>query len=298
MPYAIVVHGGAGRWRVSDPLPVLVGVRKAAAAGLAILNHGGQALDAVIQAVVALEDDPLFNAGTGSVLNEDGEVEMDAGVMVGHALRTGNVAGLGHVKNPVRVARKVMDTTDHVLLAGAGALKFARDCGFAVHNPVTPERRAAWQQARAALREGNPRRGDAPPDTVGAVALDRQGRLAVAASTGGLFLKRAGRIGDTPVPGAGHYATPRAVATATGPGEIMLRHLTAKGVCDHIGQGRPVQQAIDGVLAEMGDQVGLIALDSHGNIGIGHGTPAMPHAFASHAVADIRAAMSIRALMP
>jgi len=286
--YAIAVHGGAGTWGGEHEAEALQGVRRAAEAGTAILAGGGSALDAAVAAVVLLEDDPLFNAGTGSALNVDGEAEMDAGVMVGQGLRSGNVACLQRVKNPILVARKVMEETDHVLLAGEGALRFARAMGFADHDPVTPRRLADWQERRkegARLPQILANHPELAKGTVGAVARDAGGGLAAATSTGGVTLKLAGRVGDTPLPGAGTYATPSAAASATGRGELMMRFLATRAVCDRIAAGRSAQQAVDEVVAEMaaslGPDVGIIALDGNGGIGVAHATPHMPHAFAS-----------------
>lgn len=294
--YAIVVHGGAGSCPPHQEAPLLEGVRAAVEAGKALLARDGTALDAVIAAVVAMEENPLFNAGTGSVLNLEGEAEMDAGVMCGEALRTGNVAALRRVRNPVLVAKAVMEGTDHLLLAGEGALRFARALGFPDYDPVTAPRREGWRRAREGLmRHGDPYLGrlksllsdhpDFPGGTVGAVALDGQGHLAAATSTGGVTLKLPGRIGDTPIPGAGNYASPLGGASATGKGELMMRYLTTKAVCDRIATGADAQAAVDQVLAgmaaEVGSDVGLIALDRRGRFGIGHLTHAMPHAFAS-----------------
>ncbi|MFZ5660234.1 MAG: isoaspartyl peptidase/L-asparaginase family protein [Pseudomonadota bacterium] len=306
--YAIVVHGGAGDWQNELEAQLLAGVRRAAEAGVAILAPGGTALDAAVAAVVVLEDDPLFNAGTGSTLNLDGEAEMDAGVMVGQGLRSGNVAALRRVRNPVLVARKVLEETDHVLLAGTGAERFARAMGFAEHDPRTPERLAAYRRQREALaRLPNaklPRLHallQAHPglagDTVGAVACDSAGNLAAATSTGGVSLKLAGRIGDSPVPGAGNYATPAAAASATGQGELMLRFLTTKGLCDLVTQGYHPQDAVEAILARMtadlGRDVGLIAVDATGQLGVGHATSAMPHAWFQEGFAPVSARMRV-----
>lgn len=293
--FAIVVHGGAGSCPPAEEETALAGVTAAAEAGRRVLVAGGCCLDAVTAAVVVLEDDRHTNAGTGSVLNLDGEAEMDAGVMVGAGLRTGNVAALRRVRNPILVARAVMEQTDHVLLSGAGAERFARALGVPDYDPVIPERREGWRRARdgmerqgdhylARLRDFLASHAEFPKGTVGAVALDAQGRFAAATSTGGVTLKLPGRIGDSPVPGAGNYATPAGGASATGKGELMLRFLTTRAVCDRIAAGETAPRAIAQVLAQMaatvGSDAGIIALDAAGRIGAGHLTATMPHAFA------------------
>ena len=270
---AIVVHGGAGGWPETERDGAVHGVARAQAAGWAVLERGGSALDAVAAAVVVLEDDPLFNAGTGSVLNAAGEVEMDASIMAGESLASGGVTCLRRVRNPVLVARRVMEATDCVLLAGEASTRFAREQGFQEHDPVTARRRAQWETAILTHA----------PGTVGAVALDASGRLAAATSTGGREMKPAGRVGDSPVPGAGNYATACAAVSATGVGELMLRAVTAKAIVDRIARGESAQPAVEAVLTEMvaqfGSPIGAIALDRHGSIAIVHGTEAMPHAF-------------------
>jgi beta-aspartyl-peptidase (threonine type) len=270
--WAIVVHGGCGRWRPADTAAALAGVRAAAAAGRAVLAAGGPALDAVCAAVVVLEDDPLFNAGTGSTLNRDGEAEMDAAVMVGAGLQCGGVAAIRRVKNPVLVARRVMEATPHVLLAGRGALTFAREQGFRDYDPVTRESRARFRRALAA--RGN---------TVGAVALDTSGVLAAATSTGGIALKLPGRIGDSPIPGAGNYATRHAAASATGQGELMMRALATKQLCDLVAAGRGIsvaaRAAVGGLPAAPEDAAGLIAVDKAGRVGVAIRGGRMPHAW-------------------
>lgn len=286
---------------------LLAGVKRAAEVGARGLADGGAALDAAVAAVVALEDDPVFNAGTGAALNIDGEAEMDAGVMVGQGLRTGNVGALKRVRNPVLVARKVMEETDHVLLVSEGAQRFARAFGFPDYDPVTPQRLADYREKSGMLRAGNGRgrllrlqrlvagRPELSKGTVGAVAVDRAGGLAAATSTGGLTLKLAGRVGDTPIPGAGNYATPLAAVSATGWGELMLRFLAAKSVCDLAANGCSAQQAVDEVIArmaaEVGKEVGFIAVDAGGGIGLGHATASMPHAFLREGQAEAIARM-------
>jgi beta-aspartyl-peptidase (threonine type) len=264
---AILVHGGAGRWDPADRTLAVAGVARAVAVGWAVLDGGGSALDAAIEAVVALEDDPLFNAGTGSVLNASGEVEMDASVMNGDTLAAGAVACIRRVRNPVLVARRVMLATDCVLLAGPAATAFAREQGFADHDPGLP------RAARRAAGVG----------TVGAVALDAAGCLAAATSTGGREGKRPGRVGDAPIPGAGNYASEHAAVSATGWGEQMLRYVTARDVAGRIARGALPAEALGRTLEDMarrfGEPIGAIALDARGNLGAVHGTEAMPHAW-------------------
>lgn len=288
--YALAVHGGAGRWS-EDRVPfALEGVRRAAEVARRILAGGGTALDAVVEAVAVLEDDPLFNAGTGSALNAAGAAEMDAAVASG--ARFGAVAALGGVRNPVRVARKVMEETDHLLLAGDGAERFARAMGFASHDPVTAERRAEYLKWRDehCLQDGDPlprlrglleRHPELAGGTVGAVARDRDGGLAAATSTGGLFRKLPGRVGDTPLPGAGTFASAHAAASATGHGEIILRYLATRHACALAAAGAPAGDAVEQALAalEPRGHAGMILVDAAGHVGIAHDTPFMPHAW-------------------
>ncbi len=277
---AIIVHGGAGRWDLRDETAGLAGIARAAEAGWRVLAAGGSALDAAMGATVELENDPVFNAGTGSVLNRDGEVEMDASLMFGPTLAAAGVTCIRRVRNPILVARRVMETTDCVLLAGEAATAFARQNGFGDHDPMTDASRAQWAKA---LQDAPVAAGQGRGDTVGAVALDDMGRLAAATSTGGRELKRAGRVGDSPVPGAGNYADAHAAVSATGWGELMLRYATAKAIAERIERGADAQAALAGVLADMrrrfGTPIGAIALDTRGTIGIAHGTASMPHAY-------------------
>lgn len=264
---AIVVHGGAGSWDPEDRVSAVSGVARAAGMGWGMLAAGGSALEASVEAVAAMEDDPVFNAGTGSVLNADGMVEMDAGAMDGDSLAAGGVACIQGVRNPVRVALRVMQATDCVLLAGKAATAFARAQGFPHHDPGLPRRS---------------RRGGAG-GTVGAVALDSAGRLAAATSTGGREGKPAGRVGDSPIPGAGNYADAHAAVSATGRGEMMLRYVTARDVAARIARGADAEVALRAALDDMarrfGEPIGAIALDARGGFGVVHGTAAMPHAW-------------------
>ena len=288
----VLVHGGAGRWRGQDGEAAVAGVRAAARAGAEALAGGGGALDAAVAAVAVMEDDPVFNAGTGAALDLDGRARMDAGVMDGQPLTTGAVALLEGIRSPVTVARAVMERSGHCLLAGDGAGRFARALGFADHDPVTAAARDRWRRRREALAAdaGGPDDGLArllaehPGDTVGAVVRDDAGRMAVATSTGGTGLKLAGRIGDSPLAGAGFYADRRCAVAATGSGEQMIRFGGARAVAERIRAGQAPQQAVDGVLADMaaqvGEETGLIAVDAVGRAGAGHRTAAMPHALA------------------
>ena len=244
MKISLIAHGGAGNIRPGGEQRAVEGVHAAVEAGREVLRAGGSALDAVCATVVALEDNPAFNAGTGSVLNFDGFVEMDACVMDGRDARAGAVAALRRVKNPILVARKVMEETDHVMLAGEGAQRFARTMGFGDHDPVTAQRREDWEDKKRRIAEVlgpkslNVRRflKDHPAysgGTVGAAAVDSAGRLAAATSTGGVTLKLVGRVGDTPIPGAGNYASEYVAASATGTGEYVMRLLSTRA------NGRP-----------------------------------------------------------
>jgi beta-aspartyl-peptidase (threonine type) len=277
---SIVVHGGAGRF-VSGPEAdaeaeaARAGVLAATRAGYAILQAGGGALDAVVAAVVALEDDPAFNAGTGSVLNADGEVEMDAALMVGDVARAGAVAGVRTVKNPILLARLVMERTPHVLLAGAGADAFAREQAVPAVAPgslVTPAAHRAWGGGAATAKHG----------TVGAVAFDGTG-VAAATSTGGTSRKHAGRIGDSPLIGCGTYAADGAGAVScTGHGEAIIRAVLGKAAVDLLASGEPPMEAAAhalSILARLGGDGGLILVDGRGRLGWAFNTDRMARAW-------------------
>lgn len=277
----ILVHGGAGDMLPDDdPKPHIEGCLAAARKGHAVLAQGGTALDAVIAAVMHLEDDPLFNAGTGSVLNEDGEVEMDASVMEGEALRAGAVALVRTVKNPVRLARAVMERTPHAFLAGEGARRLAREAGLPEVDPrslVVPRQRARWEREKA----GRPQ--PVAPGTVGAVALDARGHLAAATSTGGTGFKRLGRIGDTPLIGCGTYADDeRGAASATGHGEAIIRVVLAKAACDALGAGAPPDRAAAEAISRLKrveGSAGLILINRAGVVGAQCNTERMARAW-------------------
>ena len=296
MTIGLIAHGGAGKWRPGSDDDAMAGLRGAVGAGRAILAGGGSALDAVCATVVLLEDNPIFNAGTGAVLNFDGFCELDASVMVSRDSRVGAVSGLQRVRNPVLVARKVMEETDHVMLTGDGAQRFARVMGFPDHDPVTPERRADWFDKRNRIDEVLGARAlkmrrflkehpEYAGGTVGAAAVDASGMLAAATSTGGVTLKMVGRVGDSPVPGAGNYACARVAASATGTGEYVLRSLATRSIAERVEQGAGLEEAVAAVLARLGAEydadVGLIAVGDDGAPVAMHRTRDMPHAFFS-----------------
>lgn len=282
-PFAIAVHGGAGPIASdADDEAVMAkqGCRAAARAGYAVLRAGGSALDAVVEAVAILEDDPQFNAGTGSCLNDEGDVEMDASVMEGEALRAGAVALVRTVKNPVRLARAVMERTEHLFLAGRGALKLAREAGLQEVDPralVVPRMLTRWE------RERKKRALPAAPGTVGAVALDARGHVAAATSTGGTSFKRGGRIGDTALIGCGTYADDRTgAASATGHGESIVKVVLAKAACDALEAGLPAERAAEEAISRLqrvDGSAGLILISRTGAIGLHCNTERMARAW-------------------
>ena len=292
---AIIVHGGAGTIRKEERIPkVIEGVREAVLAGWRELRRGS-ALDAVEEAVKALEDNPLFNAGTGSVLTLDGKVEMDAAIMRGKTLDAGAVAGIWGVRNPISVARKVMEKTDHVLLIGDGAVKFARLLGFEEYDPVTEERRKQWGELRKKLIERGETRHwkklnelikeypEVLRSTVGAVAFDGE-EVVAGTSTGGVFLKMFGRVGDTPIIGGGTYANEVAGASCTGLGEVAIKLALAKSATDFVRLGMDAQSASEAAISIATryfgpDTMGIIMVDSRGNVGFAKNTKHMSYAF-------------------
>src|SRR5262245_34051842 len=294
MPIALIAHGGAGAWRPGSNEDAVAGMAAAVEKGRAILKAGGSALDAVCATVVLLEDNPIFNAGTGGVLNFDGFVELDACVMESAGRRVGAVSALQRVKNPILVARKVMEETDHVMLAGEGAQRFARVMGFPDHAPVTPARRRDWEEKRAHIDDVLGRHSlkmrrflkehpEYAGGTVGAAAVDRKGVLAAATSTGGVTMKLVGRVGDSPIPGAGNYASDHVAASASGTGEYVMRSLATRSIAAEMRRCATLAQAMGKVLDGLGRDsdadVGLIAVDREGHAHAAHRTRDMPHAW-------------------
>jgi beta-aspartyl-peptidase (threonine type) len=295
--YALVIHGGAGTIRRQDMTPAVErayteALHAVLAAGRAVLERGGSALDAVEAAVVLFEDSPLWNCGHGAVFTSDGRNELDAAIMDGRTLAAGAVAGLHQVRNPIRLARAVMERSPHVMLVGEGAERFAREQGIEL-----VEARYFWTARRWAqlLRTKRERGEDVstlsedmgvdpgvaagyPDDrevgTVGAVACDVEGNLAAATSTGGMTNKRCGRVGDSPLIGAGTYADNRScAASATGHGEVFIRAVATHDVAARmLYAGRTLAEAAEAVV--MGALVavggpgsgGLVAVDARGNV--------------------------------
>jgi beta-aspartyl-peptidase (threonine type) len=277
--FGLAIHGGAGTLPRAESggereLRYRAGLAAALEAGYAVLRGHGTSLDAVTRAVMALEDNPLFNAGLGSVFTLDGRNELDAAIMDGRTLNAGSVCGVTHIKNPVELARAVMEHSEYVMLSGAGAEEFALSRGFALVPRsyfYTPER---WRQLERI------RGGDAGLSaltishvgTVGAVALDAEGRLAAATSTGGMTGKRYNRIGDSPIIGAGTYADDRSCAvSATGHGEMFIRAAVAHDICSRMRFGsRTLREAVREVvfdeLVKLRGEGGVIAIDAQGEI--------------------------------
>jgi beta-aspartyl-peptidase (threonine type) len=290
-PFAIAIHGGAGtitRAALTPGVEADYRATLAAAlrAGQQVLAADGPSLDAVAAAVRVLEDSPLFNAGRGSVFTHDGRIEMDASIMDGRDRRAGAVAALTTIRNPIDAARAVMERSRHVLLVGAGAEEFAREQGLATAEPEYFRTALRWEQLRVAREsdrlqidhdapasapagDGGAAPGDGKYGTVGAVALDRDGNLAAATSTGGLTNKRFGRVGDSPIIGAGTWAENESVAvSATGSGETFIRAAAAHELAALVKYGgRTPRRAADEVLAtveRLGGHGGLIVIDRSG----------------------------------
>lgn len=287
----IVVHGGAGVWRSERRNPGIAGVREAAGVGYEILKRGGAALDAVEVSVAQMEDNDVFNAGLGSALTLDKRVEMEASVMDGKTLNAGAVCLLKNVKNPVRLARVVMEATDHVFVAADGAEKLADLFGLERRDPITELRVRYWRDLRDKLAQG--KHGHLPKlhklitshpqllesGTVGAVALDKNGNVAAATSTGGFSLKLPGRIGDSPLIGCGTYADNEAGAcSTTGIGEIAIKLVLAKSTCDFMLDGKSAQEAAESSIRLVnrrmrGAFMGLVTVDRMGGVGAAHNSP-------------------------
>ncbi len=269
----IIVHGGAGDIKLNEEVPARIEVcKKASLAGFSLLKKGSSATNAVVAAVKVLEDHPLFNAGRGSYLNEEGDIEMDAAVMNGNTLDIGAVAGIHRVKNPVELARLIMEKSPHNFLIGEGAEAFAKEIGiqFMPFYYFLTERTIKFHKSKFG-------------DTVGAVALDQSGKIAVAVSTGGTPHKHKGRVGDSPLVGSGFYANGSYGAVATGIGEDIMKITLSARVGFYLDFGKKdlnsaVSQSVKD-LDVVNGKAGLIAMDKNGNISFAHNTKGMFYAY-------------------
>lgn len=283
---ALIVHGGAGADPGDGRDELREGVTAAIRAGWQLLREGGRALDAVEAAVRALEDHPRFNAGLGSVLTAAGTVEMDASIMEGDTLHCGAVAAVSRTANPITLARRILDDGRHVLLAGEGALEFARGAGLPECEPealVTERQRQRWRERGAPAAAG--------AGTVGAVALDRHGTIAAATSTGGLAGKLPGRVGDSALIGCGTYAdSSLGGVSCTGSGEAIIRVVLGRRALDYLKEADEpyyaARVAVDVLVDEGRGAGGLVLLDWRGRHGYAHSTPLMPVAWMSAALGE------------
>jgi beta-aspartyl-peptidase (threonine type) len=288
---SLIVHGGA--WNIPDSAveDCRAGCRRALEAGWAILARGGSALDAVEAAIVVLEDDPLFDAGVGSHLNRDGRVQLDAIVMDGRTLKAGAVAAVERIRNPIRLARRVLASSEHMMLVGAGAEQFAVEQGLELCAPedlIHERERRAWQRCRADSHFAQFHESHSS-GTVGAVARDAAGVIVAGTSTGGTCCKRPGRVGDSPLIGCGCYADDEAGGVScTGHGEAIMKIVMAKAAADLLrppwgGAPRIAQQAADAavrLLSERGRGTGgLILLDRDGRPALAFNTPRMAYGY-------------------
>ncbi|WP_376795462.1 isoaspartyl peptidase/L-asparaginase family protein [Thermogemmatispora sp.] len=323
MPIAIVVHGGAGTIPEERAAVAQAGCREAAELGWRILEQGGSALDAVEAAVRALEDNPVYNAGTGATLTQDGRIELDAGIMEGRTLQVGAVAAVEGVKNPITLARRVLESP-HVLLVGHGAQQFALEQGIELcrtEDLLTDYQYRRWrEERRGVVQQTSDEDEEEPPfyrlevatttfvsdegepayyrlqvgatsihldeerhGTVGAVALDESGLLAAATSTGGIFQKYPGRVGDTPLVGCGFYADEHAAVSCTGQGEDFVRLLLARRAADFVALGASAEVAAQAAIAVLSARAtgkgGLIIVDAQGQVGLAHNSPQMAYAY-------------------
>jgi beta-aspartyl-peptidase (threonine type) len=284
---SLIVHGGA--WDIPDEAidACKSGCLRALHAGWAVLSNDGHALDAIEASITVLEDDPVFDAGYGSHLNLDGYVECDAIIMEAATLRAGSVAGLRCVKNPIQVARAILEKCPHMMLISEGAERFARDQGISICAPeelVSPAEHQAWERCRQDSHAAEHHRGH-EQGTVGAVAMDEQGRLYAATSTGGTCCKLPGRVGDSPLIGSGCYADYETGAvSSTGYGEAIMKVVLAKTACDFLrsassNPSRAAQAAAQFLVNRGKGTGGLILLDKNGNPGYAFNTPRMAYGY-------------------
>lgn len=288
MRSAIIVHGGAGDWKLdSERIAEVMSVCRAAAfAGRALLNNGGSALDAVELAVRMLEDCPFTDAGRGSYPTAAGAIEMDAMIMDGHSLDFGAVGAVGRIRNPISLARQVMNDTEHTFLVGLGAEAFADRIGFP--RCETADLLVELEEAHGEPATHEGQEVSVEPrslGTVGAAAIDVNGNLAAGTSTGGIMHQLPGRIGDSPLVGCGAYADNYSAAcSATGVGEALMKVVISKQVCDFAAGGLSATAACEAAIRLLEERVngvgGIVAIDARGRVGFARNTVAMPYAFA------------------
>jgi len=289
----ILIHGGA--WDIPDSLVEahVQGVTKAAICGMRGLNHS--AVNAVEAAVSSMEDDPAFDAGTGSFLNKDGKVELDAVIIEGTSMVAGAVGAVHRIKNPIKLARKVMENCDTIFLVGTGAEQFAAEQGIKLcdnENLIIERERERW---KILSREKKPAKEFFQRGTVGAVALDTKGGLVAGTSTGGTPFKQPGRIGDSPILGAGTYATHECAVSCTGWGEAIMKAVMARTVADLVEKGESAQDAaeksVDILKKRFLGYGGCIVVTKDGDYGIAYNTPRMARAVYTAQMSDPVAAV-------
>lgn len=295
MPLAIIAHGGA--WDIPGDLHAehVESCRAAVAAGWELLTGGATALQAVEAAVRVMEDHAVFDAGRGSHLNADGVVELDAGIMDGASLRAGAVASVKRIVNPITLARHVLHQSPHVFLVGEGAERFAQQVGMALCDPeelIVPRERELWERKRRETEAAPPDALFRASDTVGAIALDGEGNLAAANSTGGTFFKHPGRVGDTPIIGCGLYAdNTLGAAACTGWGEQIMKTVLARTTVDQIALLGSASAAANVAIAyfkhRVGGLGGIICMSPAGEIGFAHSTPYLAHAYRTEGMSEI-----------
>lgn len=285
MTKSIIIHGGA--WAIPDAHVEATkrGIARALDNGWGVLERGGSALDAIVAAILIMEDDPILNAGYGSLLTRDGKVEMDAALMDGRTLDVGACAVVSRIKNPILLARNILDS-ENVLIVAEGAERFAQECGIELIDPqtmITQEQFELWQELKR-----NPPTSQVsfhkPCDTVGAVAIDDKANIAAGNSTGGRDFKMAGRVGDSPIVGCGFYAdNGLGGAASTGWGEAIMRTVMAKSALDFLKFTDPMTAAQLAVqrLERVNGNGGVILVDSNGRIGFAYNTPRMARAWRS-----------------
>jgi|BEDMetMinimDraft_2_1075160.scaffolds.fasta_scaffold01033_3 beta-aspartyl-peptidase (threonine type) len=289
----IIIHGGAIN---PDSGDFLEGIKKAAIEAVNIMKKGGSALDAVTEAIYILENNPIFNAGKGAWPNLKGEVEMDAIIMDGRTLKAGAVAAVKNVKSPIKLARKIMEETDHILIVGSGAEELAKAFGLYEEHKIPEERLKQWEEIRKNLIEGKEvsllsywkkiSKWIKIGETVGAVAIDREGSIAAGTSSGGFPMKLPGRVGDVPIIGCSTFADNSAGGVSiTGHGEVVMTYTLAKKIVDLMREGVPARFATEWMISYMNEVTqgkalfAAIAIDKNGGYGSARNTDKTPHAY-------------------